>query len=116
MALGKELKAVYSFVETADAKASEQEITDRINELKNAGAEVIVATEAYSVDDPANESFVVNLARSMGLYATGGYEVSKLYGLKVRTRTAVVNGSLIPRMMERLFCWRQDNNRVMSMT
>ena len=68
--------------------------------MKAAGAEVIVATEAYGVDDPANETFVVKTARDMGLYATGGYEVSKLYGLKVRTRTAVVNGSLIPRMME----------------
>ena len=100
LALGKELKTVYDFVETADAKAAEQEIADKIQALKNAGAEVIVATEAYGVDDPANESFVANMARNMGLYATGGHEVSKLYGLKVRTRTAVVNGSLIPRMME----------------
>ena len=35
------------------------------------------------------------MARAKVLYATGGHEVSKLYGLKVRTRTAVVNGSLI---------------------
>ena len=56
LALGKELKTVYSFVETADAKADEQEIAGKIKELKDAGAEVIVATEAYSVDDPAKRT------------------------------------------------------------
>ncbi|MBR0283873.1 MAG: hydantoinase/oxoprolinase family protein, partial [Selenomonadaceae bacterium] len=100
LALGKELKTVFAFLETADAKADAKEAEAKIKELKAGGAEVIVATEAYGVDDPENEAFVVNMAREMGLYATGGHEVSKLYGLKVRTRTAVVNGSLIPRMME----------------
>lgn len=100
IALGKELKTVFTFLETSDAASDAKEVEAKIQELKTAGAEVIVATEAYGVDDPANEAFVVNTARSMGLYATGGHEVSKLYGLIVRTRTAVVNGSLIPRMME----------------
>ena len=100
LALGKELKTVFTFLETADAKSDAKEVETKINELKAEGAEVIVATEAYGVDDPENEAFVANMAREMGLYATGGHEVSKLYGLKVRTRTAVVNGSLIPRMME----------------
>ena len=100
LALGKELKTVFTFLETADAKAMAGEVEEKIKELEAAGAEVIVATEAYGVDDPENEAFVVDTARNMGMYATGGHEVSKLYGLKVRTRTAVVNGSLIPRMME----------------
>ena len=100
IALGKELKTVFTFLETADATSEAGEVEAKIRELQAAGAEVIVATEAYGVDDPANEAFVVNTARNMGLYATGGHEVSRLYGLKVRTRTAVVNGSLIPRMME----------------
>jgi N-methylhydantoinase A/oxoprolinase/acetone carboxylase beta subunit len=100
LAKGKELKTFHSFVETGDAAASQQEIAEKIDKLKEAGAEVIVATEPYSVDDPANELFVMELARKKGLYATRGHEVSKLYGLRVRTRTAVINGSLIPKMME----------------
>ena len=100
LALGKELKTIFTFVETSDAQASATEINQRIDELQSKGAEVIVATESFSVDDPTNEQFVIKMARDKGLYATGGHEVSKLYGLKVRTRTAGVNGSLIPRMME----------------
>ena len=100
LARGKELKTFHAFVKTADATAAWQEISSAIEKLKEAGAEVIVATEPYSVDDPDNEQYVMELAREKGLYATGGHEVSKLYGLRVRTRTAVINGSLIPRMME----------------
>ena len=36
----------------------------------------------------------------MGMVATGGYEISQLYGLSARTRTAAVNAALIPKMME----------------
>ena len=100
LALGKELKTIFTFVETGDAQSSAKEIEREIDDLRNKGAQVIVATEAFGVDDPTNEQFVIKTARDKGLYATGGHEVSKLYGLKVRTRTAVVNGSLIPRMME----------------
>ena len=100
LAKGKELKTFHAFVETGDAEAAKQEIEAKIEELKEAGAEVIVATEPYSVDDPVNEQFVMEMARKKGIYATGGHEVSKLYGLRVRTRTAVINGSLIPKMME----------------
>ncbi len=100
LAKGKELRTFHAFVETADAVSSQDVIQEKIDELVREGAEVIVATEAFGVDDPSNEKFVVELARKKGLYATGGYEVSRLYGLRVRTRTAVVNGSLIPRMME----------------
>ena len=100
LAPGKELKTLHAFVKTGDAETSRDEISAAIEKLKEAGAEVIVATEPYSVDDPANEQYVMKAAQGKGLYATGGHEVSKLYGLRVRTRTAVINGSLIPRMME----------------
>lgn len=100
LAPGKELKTLFDFIETEDAQSAAAEISTKIDALKQRGADVIVATEAYSVDNADNEKFVVQTARDKGIYATAGHEVSKLYGLKVRTRTAVVNGSLIPRMME----------------
>lgn len=97
---GKELVTVHAYVETEDAAHSEQDIIEKLAVLKRAGVAVIVATESFGVDDPTNEKFVMEAAREHGLYATGGHEVSQLYGLRVRTRTAVINGSLIPKMME----------------
>ena len=100
LAPGKFLSVIHEYVETEDAAYSRKEIEEKIEELQRKGAQVIVATESFGVDDPANENFVVELAQEKGLYATGGHEVSQLYGLRVRTRTAVINGSLIPKMME----------------
>lgn len=60
----------------------------------------VVATEAFSVDNPENELLIADIAESRGFPTTTGHDVSKLYGLKVRTRTAVVNASILPRMIE----------------
>lgn len=70
-----------------------------ISELEGSGATAIVAAEAFSVDDPAVEQAIVALAREAGLAATGTHEVSGLYGLRARTRTAAVNASIMPEMM-----------------
>ncbi len=55
-------------------------------ELQAAGAKAIVAAEAFSVDDPARETRVIETAREMGMPATGTHEISGRYGLRVRTR------------------------------
>ena len=61
---------------------------------------MIVATDSFSVDDPANELVVMEAAEELGVPATGGHEISKLYGLTIRTRTAVINASILPKMLE----------------
>lgn len=98
LAEGKFLHTFNTFLDTR--QLSDEAIRDAITELRDQGAEVIVASEAYSVDDPTNELRVIAIAAEMGLCATGGHEITQLYGLKTRTRTAVVNASLIPRMLE----------------
>ncbi|UNK19648.1 hydantoinase/oxoprolinase family protein [Paenibacillus sp. N3/727] len=98
LAPGKYLKTYHTYVDSKELK--DEQIETAIDDLVKQGAEVIVASEAYSVDDPANELRVVKIANRKGIYATGGHEISQLYGLKTRTRTAVVNASLIPKMME----------------
>ena len=100
LAPGKYLRTVHAFIETDEAEPMRAEISRRIDELAEKGAAVIVASEAFGVDHPESERLVMELAGEKGLPSTGGHEVSHLYGLKVRTRTAVINGSLIPRMME----------------
>lgn len=98
LAPGKYLHSNHTFIDTKDL--TDQNIDTAINELLGKKAEVIVASGAYSVDDPKAELAVMKKAEEKKLYYTGGHEISQLYGLKMRTRTAVVNASLIPKMME----------------
>jgi N-methylhydantoinase A/oxoprolinase/acetone carboxylase beta subunit len=98
LAPNKFLKSYHTFIDSNDV--NDKSIADAIEVLRTKGAEVIAASEAYSVDNPTNELKVMEYAGDNGLYSTGGHEISELYGLKMRTRTAVVNASLIPKMME----------------
>lgn len=98
LAPGKFLYTEHEFLESSSLR--EDLIKSAIEKLKQKGAEVIVASESYSVDNPENEKKVIEIANKMGLPATGGYEISQLYGLSARTRTAAVNDALIPKMME----------------
>lgn len=70
-----------------------------IAEFKNNGAEVIVASEAFGTDNPEDETRISQIVKENGLYATSGHEVSTLYGLRARTRTAVINGAILPKMI-----------------
>lgn len=96
----KSITPVNVFVNTGNKNALAEEIGRGVERLVEEGAEAIVATESFSVDDPANENMVVDTCRSKRIPATAGNDVSKLYGLKVRTRTAVVNASILPRMLD----------------
>lgn len=98
LAPGKLLKTSHVYLDTA--KMDDEAIDAAIDDLRAAGSEVLVASKAYSVDDPAEEVRLIAHAQDRGLMATGGYEISQLYGLAARTRTAVVNAALIPKMME----------------
>ena len=95
---GKYLYTEHRYIDSGNI--SQKSIGEAIRQLKDTGSEVIVASESYSVDNPENEKIVIEQSLNNGIYATGGYEISQLYGLRARTRTAVVNGALIPKMME----------------
>lgn len=69
-------------------------------ELKGEGCGAIAVSDAYSVDDGKREEAVLAICLRLGLLATSGSEVSKLYGLKVRTRTAAINAGILPKMIE----------------
>jgi N-methylhydantoinase A len=64
-----------------------------------AGIEALVASEAFAVDRPDREMAFVAAARAAGFAATCGSEVSTMYGLRARTRTAALNAAILPRML-----------------
>ena len=78
---------------------NETAIAQIIENFQSNGAEVIIASEAFGVDRNENENRIAEFARSKGLLATSGHEVSTLYGLRARTRTAVINGAILPKMI-----------------
>lgn len=93
------LKTEHVFLDTSHL-ISEKEVSQAITSLKNKGAEVIVATEAFGVDDPSNEMFVMKNAAQNDIPATASHEISGIYGLEIRTLTAAINASVLPKTFE----------------
>jgi N-methylhydantoinase A len=93
LAPNKYLHTCYRFIDTSKY-LEDNEIKQSIDELKKEGAEVIVVSEAYSVDDPSNERFVMDRS---DIPATAGHELTGVYGLEIRTLTAAINGGILPK-------------------
>ncbi len=96
----KALHTAHSFLNTDPKEFTQAKINQVIEELRKKGCSVIVASEAFGVDDPHREDMVTSLAQQLGLPATASHEISQLYGLKVRTRTAVINASILPKITQ----------------
>ncbi|TNC24109.1 hydantoinase/oxoprolinase family protein [Amycolatopsis alkalitolerans] len=94
LARGKHLRTSYAHAPGAGAAVGEA-----VRRLVGEGSEVVVAAEAFSVDDPAGEDAAASCARELGAIASTSHEITKLYGLKTRVRTAVINASILPRML-----------------
>ncbi len=97
LAAGRFLQTSHTFLHSH--AVTPESVHQAIDRLVEAGAEVLVAAEAFAVDQPAHEQMVCELARARGLPATATHHVSRLHGLRIRTRTAVINASMIPRML-----------------
>jgi len=100
LAPGKILPTRFRFVDTAKTELNEAKIRELLRDLAAEGAQVFVASEAFGVDNPEREDQIVKVAESMGYLATAASRISRLYGLRVRTRTAVLNASMMPKMLE----------------
>lgn len=79
---------------------SENAISQAIETLTQNGAKVLVASKAFGVDDQYEENLVQAAAAKRGFPVTMASEISKLYGLTRRTRTAVINASILPKMLD----------------
>tara|TARA_B100001123_G_scaffold338457_1_gene383122 strand:- start:209 stop:2326 length:2118 start_codon:yes stop_codon:yes gene_type:complete len=94
-----DIKATHRFLDTSHL-ITDSEVSTAVQELKNDGAKVIVATEAFGVDDPSNEEFVMEHATKLELPSTGSHEISGIYGLEIRTLTAAINASVLPKTVQ----------------
>ncbi len=95
---GKFLRTGFRYIDTEEF--SDEKVRQAIDELRREGCEAIVSTESFGVDNPEREQRVVDMAIEMGLPACASSALSQLYGLRVRTRTAVINASMLPKMLE----------------
>ncbi|GAA2184836.1 hydantoinase/oxoprolinase family protein [Brooklawnia cerclae] len=71
-----------------------------VDHMAEQGAQVIVASKAFGVDDATEEKLITDAAEAKGMGATAASDITKLYGLKTRTRTAALNASILPKMLE----------------
>lgn len=70
-----------------------------IQQWKEEGVEVVVGSASFGVDDNFFEEVVTQIAQDNGLFSTMASNITKLYGLTRRTRTAVINASILPKML-----------------
>jgi N-methylhydantoinase A/oxoprolinase/acetone carboxylase beta subunit len=99
----KYIKTCYRYLDTS-SYLSEERVRSSICELVREGAEVLVISEAYGVDDPSNEDFVEKVVRSSNtgsddknVPVIAAHDLTGIYGLEIRTMTAVINASILPK-------------------
>ncbi|HKB84505.1 MAG TPA: hydantoinase/oxoprolinase family protein, partial [Burkholderiales bacterium] len=97
LAPGRFLRPSHRFITTD--RLDEALVRQTLEALRDEGAQVVVASSAFGVDDQSAEELVMRVATELGLAVTGGHEITKLYGLTTRTRTAVINASILPKMI-----------------
>lgn len=78
---------------------TEDVINRDIDELMKQGAQVIVASMAFGVDSMEEEQLIHDCAEKKNMPVTMASDITKLYGLTRRTRTAAINASILPKMM-----------------
>ena len=94
---GRHIETCHTFLKIKNL--NENTIDAAIEGLVKEGAQVIVASRAFGVDSINDELMVQQVAEKKGLMVSVASDISKLYGLTRRTRTAAINGSILPKMM-----------------
>jgi len=96
---GRRLELSYAFLPSDDASALGERVRRLAREWRAAGVEVAAVSQAFAVDDPSLERRAGTLLREAGLPATGGSELTGVYGLEMRSSTAAINASILPTML-----------------
>ncbi|MBQ7502333.1 hydantoinase/oxoprolinase family protein [bacterium] len=77
----------------------EAKVKSCLQTFKDKGIGAIVAAQSFSVDDASGEEKLRDMARDAGFPSCATHEMSGLYGLGVRTGTAVLNAGILPKMI-----------------
>jgi N-methylhydantoinase A len=99
----KYIKTCYRYLDTS-TYLREDQVRSAFSELEREGAKVIVVSEAYGVDDPSNEDFVEEVIKTRtrgnddkSIPVIAAHDLTGIYGLEIRTMTAVINASILPK-------------------
>lgn len=95
---GKKISVSNSFLKKK--YFNEKTVRENLDKLVAEGAQVIVSSMAFGVDDSGPEQMIADAAAGRGLFTTMASDITKLYGLTRRTRTACINASILPKMMD----------------
>lgn len=95
--LGRVIHIYNSFIKKK--QLTDEVIDMSIEELQKQGANVIVASMAFGVDSMDEELKIFERAEKKNLPVTMASDITKLYGLTRRTRTAAINASILPKMV-----------------
>ena len=99
---GRYIRTTHTYLK--NKQINEASVKAEVEKLMDDGATVIVASEAFGVDSMEHEMLVKQEAENKDLMVSVASDISKLYGLTRRTRTAAINGSILPKMMNTANC------------
>lgn len=94
---GRFIRFEHTYINTKNL--TEDVVEKEIEGLLSNGAKVIVASKAFGVDSILEEDMVRRVAEKHEIPVSVASEISKLYGLTRRTRTASINASILPKML-----------------
>lgn len=97
--IGRKIPIYNTYIKKKDL--SEQTIDAAVDELLGKGAKVIVASMAFGVDSMTEELMIQEevAKKHPEIPVTMASDITKLYGLTRRTRTAAMNAAILPKMM-----------------
>lgn len=95
---GRKIEICNEFIK--ENNLNHDSIRKAAEKLKAEGAQVFVASEAFGVDDMSAEQQIYDVTKGeMGMETSIASDITKLYGLTRRTRTAAINASILPKML-----------------
>ncbi|WP_394523728.1 hydantoinase/oxoprolinase family protein [Lacrimispora sp. JR3] len=94
----KKIKIINEFINVK--KMDRTVVENTIESMKQSGAQVFVSSMAFGVDDGGPEQEVYEVASEKNIPTTMASDITKLYGLTRRTRTAAINASILPKMLD----------------